>query len=307
MANKAKKTSNTTQVRSKSANNKADLAKVLNDTIASYQESRELGFGNFGNASEVGRTRQDWTTLESKITPYSLTIITNRALRAYHSNTWLQGAMLTLDCGILSPVGIKPTPKVYTADGKIDKKVCAEISKLWKRFNDECCGYLPLQQNESLILSSAFVTGNCFIARVKSKNTSKFSFKLEFFDTSTLDFSHDTMVKNKDGSFTQYGIAYDNSGNPTKYYFKEDNVFDAKDVIHVFLPKIAQQRIGITLFMAGLATLYDIEMMLQNQILTTRVGAGLLLWMEKNPDEKVDLTEDVIPMSPLNILSLIHI
>jgi capsid protein len=73
-------------------------------------------------------------------------------------------------------------------------------------------------------------------------------------------------------------------------------------VIHVFIPKIAQQRIGISMFMAGLATLYDIEMMLQNQILTTRVGAGLLLWMKKNPEESFSLTDDMIPMSPLNII-----
>jgi capsid protein len=302
MAKKPIKTANQIQIRSKTAGNKADLAKALGATIANYQEARELGFGNFGSASDVGRTRQDWTAAESALTAYSLQIITNRALRAYHSNTWLQGAMLTLECGILSPVGIKPTPKVYMSDGKIDKKVCAEISKLWKRFNDECCDYLPLQQNEGLILDSAFVTGNCFIVRVKSKKTSKFSFKLEFFDTSNLDFNHDTMLKNKDGSFTQYGISYDKEGQPVKYYFKEGNVFDAKDVIHIFIPKIAQQRVGISAFMAGLATLYDIEMMLQNQILTTRVGAGLLLWMKKEDGVTVNPVDDVIPMSPLNLL-----
>lgn len=302
MATKTKKANSTAQIRSKTTDNKVDLAKVLGATIATYQEARELGFGNFGNASDVGRTRQDWSVGESALTSYSLQIITNRALRAYHSNTWLQGAMLTLGCGILSPVGIKPTPKVYGTDGKIDKKICAEISKLWKRFNDECCDYLPLQQNENLILSSTFVTGNCFIVRVKSKKTSKFSFRLELFDTSTLDFNKDTFSKRKDGSFVQYGIEYDKDGVPVKYYFKEDNVFDAKDVIHVFIPKIAQQRIGISMFMAGLATLYDIEMMLQNQILTTRVGAGLLLWMKKTPEESFSLTDDMIPMSPLNII-----
>jgi lambda family phage portal protein len=204
---------------------------------------------------------------------------------------------------VLSSVGIKPEPKVYNSDGKLNKKLNTKIKKLWQIFNDNVCSYLPLQQNQNLMLNSILITGNLFIVRVKNPDKNPdFSFKIEFFDTSMLDFSHDTMVKLKDGSYIQYGIAYNKDGQPTKYYFKDDNIFDSKDVIHAYIPKITQQKIGVCSFAPALTLLYDNEMMIQNQNLTSRAAAGLLLWLKKSGIDDFNLSNDVIPMSPLSII-----
>jgi capsid protein len=73
-------------------------------------------------------------------------------------------------------------------------------------------------------------------------------------------------------------------------------------VIHVYLPEIAQQRIGLSALLAALPLLYDIEMLLQNQVLTSRVAAGLLMWLKKSGADTFSVKDDILPMSPLNII-----
>jgi hypothetical protein len=134
---------------------KQELANTeLAKSMAGYQAEREAGFGNFGGASDIGRTRQDWSTATNNMTSFNLQTVTNRALRSYHSNTWLKSCIKTLCCNILSPTAIRFQPKIFNTDGTIDKKTSAEYANVISLFNDVACNYLPFYQNELCILIS---------------------------------------------------------------------------------------------------------------------------------------------------------
>lgn len=281
-----------------------NLANVINKEINRFNVEKYDGFGNdISSASDVGRVRTDWKQGESGATSWNINVITNRALRSTHSNTWIQAAVRTLRIGILSAEGPIPRPRLRLPDGKIDKKLNAKVKKYWDRFNDQV-HFLPVRESFNLMMNTLIVTGNCFIVRVKEDGDSEneFSFRIEIFGTQHLDFSHDTPIKDKEGKFTQFGISFNKSGKPQKYFFKDGNTFDAKDVIHIFIPEMAQQKIGISWLAPALPILYDVEQMLQNQNLTSRVMAGLMIWMKKEDNDNFNPEDDMIPMSPLNII-----
>jgi capsid protein len=292
------------------------LQQVLGDQSERYMQERMAGLGDFGTvpggelnnglsgnigSSSTGRTRQDWRFSQTNLTTFNLKTITIRAIREYYQNPWLKAAILTLTGNILGPIGTRPKPRVLTK-GKLNKALSEEFATCFSRFDDEIDDKFTFCQRQFTIISSVIVTGNCFI--VKTKNPSDdpvFTFGIDLFDTSHLEFNKDTLGKNKDGSYVQYGIKYDKQNKPVEYYFKENNTFKASEVIHVYYPERAQQRMGISWFVSSLPALYDIGQLQQNQLLSSRVSAGLLMWMKKGID-KFSLADDVLPMSPLNMI-----
>lgn len=280
-----------------------NLGNILNKEINKFNVERYDGFGNsITSASDIGRVRTDWKQGESGANSWNIRTIVNRSLRASHSNCWVQSCIRTLRIGILSADGPIPRPRLRLPNGKMNKPLNTKVKKLWNRFNDEV-HFLPIRESYNLMMNTLIVTGNCFIVRVKDDDPeNEFSFRIEIFGTQHLDFSHDTPIKDKNGNFTQFGIAFNKAGKPTKYFFKEDNTFLAADVIHIFVPEMAQQKIGLPWISPALPNLYDIEQLLQNQNLTSRVLAGLVMWMKKESDDNFDPENDMIPMSPLNIV-----
>lgn len=293
------------------ASNKTVLGAIQNalgKQAKDYMSERMAGLGDFGTglsgdigASATSRVRQDWSLSNGAMTTFSLKTITNRAMREYYQNPWLKAAILTLTGNILGPIGTRPKPRIHTKS-KLNKILSEAFATCFSRFDDECDNKFTFCQREFTIISSVIVTGNCFIIKVQNPSDDPmFTFGIDLFDTSHLDFNKDTIGKNKDGSYVQYGVKYDKQNKPVEYYFVDDQTFKADEVIHVFYPERAQQKMGITWFVSSLPALYDIGQLQQNQLLSSRVAAGLLMWMKKD-EEPFSLTDDIIPMSPLNMI-----
>ena len=273
-------------------------AEQFEQFLDEYQSQRMAGFVH--PSSEAGRLRSEWGTSESPLSVADVRVITNRAIAAYKSNTWLKSAVEVFRSNIVEK-GIRPRPVIKNRSGEIDKKLCTEIGDLWDRFNDVAFkGNKTLYQKQHTMLTSLLVTGNCFIVKVKPPKKSHFTFGLKLKDTRHLDFSKDTFDKNKDGSYVKHGIKYNSDEEPTEYYFKDlKNAIPADRVIHVFYEDLSDDNMGMSVFLQSLPILYDIENIFKYQLLSTRATAGIALWIKKEED---DSQYNTVSCTPLRII-----
>jgi lambda family phage portal protein len=270
----------------------SEALSTIFDDHKDYYDKRNEGFSG---ASSVSRNRQDWGTFASKLTGFDVQVITNRAIRAYSSNSWLRAALQTYVVNTLSPQGIKPKSRIYKGD-KLDKEKNKEVLRNWNIFNDLCYeNNITFYELQQIIVKATLLTGNCFIIKTNSRyDDSTFTFGIDLFSTADLDFTHDSSGKKRDGSYIQFGIEYNSENRPVKYYFKNDNVFTADKVIHIYKPEIPQLKFGISAFTSSLPYLYDIDCLLQNTVLSSRARAGFFLWLKKSLT--FDPAKDIKPL-----------
>lgn len=264
--------------------------------VEEHTSARMAGFVH--PASESGRTRSDWGTSELPLSVADIKIITNRAARAYKSHTWLKAAVEVIRVNVIEK-GLKPRPVIKKQNGEINKSLNEEITEQWKRFNDYAfTGNFTFYQKQHTILKSMLVTGACYIIKIASLKDSPFNFSLKLKDNRHLDFTKDTFGENKDKSYVKHGIKYDKDGEPVEYYFKDyKNAIPADRVIAAYFEDLADENIGLSIFLQSLPTIYDIESIIKYQLLSTRLTAGIALWSKTGDAPKVK------EMSPLSIMT----
>lgn len=280
-----KSTNKTVKTTCKSANKTVNRevnlsADQFSQLLSEYTSERMSGFHP---SADTSRVRSEWSTDQVNFQMADFKTIVNRSYNAYKSNTYLKSAVEVLKANIIEK-GIKPKPVICKENGEINKELNNEIIGQWNKFNDFAfADNKTVYQKQNTILTSVVVTGNCFILKTLSKKkNSPFSFGLKLLDSRHLDYTKDTFTANKDGSYIKKGIKYNIDDEPVEYYFtKYKNAISADRVIHVYNEDLADETFGNPLFLQSLPMIYDIENIIKYQLLSTRLTAGIALWIKK--------------------------
>jgi lambda family phage portal protein len=251
--------------------------------------AREIGqlTNRYYPAADLGAIRADWNPsilVDQNILRLEYRRIFARAKRAYDSDPFAKGAVSVLQSQIVGN-GISPRAKPLDKNGVVDKDMGKLLDRYFEQFSDEC--FRP--EHDSFYDSQSKMIGNCaysgglFLNMVPAKKKALLPFAFQTVDQSYIDFSHDNFAFPQT-PFVCNGVEVNNFSEPQRYYM-QDLVnwafFDlpASNVIHIYDKLHANQYIGIPWLAPVLTTLWDLNQLMEDKIIGSRIAAAIALWV----------------------------
>ena len=243
-------------------------------------------------AADLGNIRQDWNPailVDQNVLRLEYKRIFARAKRAYDCDPYAKGAVSTLQSQIVG-TGISPRSRPVDKSGDVIPNLGKLLDRYFDRFSDEC--FRP--QNDSFYDAQAKMIANCcysgglFLNMIPSKKNSLLPFAFQTIDQSYIDFSHDNFAF-PEMPFVCNGVEVNGFSEPQRYYM-QDLVnwafFDlpASNVIHCFDKIHPNQYIGIPWLAPVLTILWDLNQLMEDKIIGSRMAAAIALWVgESSP------------------------
>lgn len=282
---------------------KPDMSMLIN-RIDSYYKAKYRGY----NAAKVDRLRADM-----RITPQStydeiknsLKILIARSRDAFNNNSYAK-AIVNIYLSNIVCEGIKPTPRVKNPDGTEATEINKAIKKEWDYFNDYCdiTGKSTFYEMQNLALSTNILTGGTFTNTVVDPKFKNIPIRFQLFGQDMLDFNHDTYAEAKSKQNILCGVKVNNYMQPLSYFFgtviKTDEYL-AENIAHTFIKQHPDQLLGVPWLTSALLGLHDIDTLIEDFSVASRIQAAVVYWLEKNTDDfkpdDID-DEDNLEVSP---------
>ena len=244
-------------------------------------------------SAKINRLTSDWpsTNISADEEVYrSLRVLRARSRWLYKNNGYYKRYVsMTLD-NVIGWQGIRIEAKIRGRRGTaFDTKVNTEIERAWKRWNKK--GNISTREQingvdlQRLILSGVVVDGEVFL-RKRYGVDNGFGYALEIIDPMRvpLDYTHQ---RAKNGNEIINGIEYAN-GEAVAYYVVPPGMrydydagqaerVDAKNILHLFVPELPEQKRGLPMLSAGMQKLhmtdkYEMAVVAQARIAAEKGG-----------------------------------
>lgn len=272
------------------------VAHLLADIETAYSGVAQRYFP----AASTSRLRSEWTsTINSTydIINSEYVKLVARAKLAYDTDPYAKTAITVRESQIVGS-GIRPHPKPKDADGNDIPALAKILSQYWARFNDEFMRNRDstIYECQARFIRQKGISGGVLYNKVPNRKNSLFPFAFQEIDQDQLVFFRDqtavlpdttsdstilskTLTKNR----IHHGVELDKFNDPVAYNFAGvDAPIPATNIIHAFVKSHINQTIGIPDLAPALTTLWDLQQVLENKIIASRVASAIALWMHRD-------------------------
>lgn len=275
-------------------------------------------------AADVNRTRYDWASSVSNsytATKTDYRRIVSRAKLAIDTDPIAIAATETLESQIIGN-GIRVIPVPKDENGNYLPDLAKKLSALWDRFNDEFLRNRkePFYETQARYIRNLCYTGGMILNRVPNKPGSLFNFAYQLVDQAQLDFNYDTskftgslnptsidIDSAKDGRRVLHGILFNEYDEPIAYKFEDtDRWIGSANIIHSFRQVHINQYMGIPAFAPILTTLYDVQDLISDTMVKSKIMAAIAFWVSSKDKKKFKSalnSDSTLSIEPGKILS----
>lgn len=219
------------------------------------------------NAAKVDRLTQDWPTAPvptDSMLKADLQKLRARSRWEVENDDYAARFLSLLETNVIGESGIRPNPRVVTADGVEDVAMNEAIVIAWEEWGgpEKLCdigGRMSWQECERLFIRTAAEDGEVLVQEVRGTEAGKFGYALHFIDPELLDINAEYGMTN--GRYARLGVELDSFHRPTGYWLKDNNadqsahylgyfaqsrrLYSAEDIIHAFVMKRVGQKRGL--------------------------------------------------------------
>jgi lambda family phage portal protein len=185
--------------------------------------------------------------------------------------------------------GIKPEPVVSNVNGTPVEGINKALSEGWKRTNDglDSTGKQTYYGLQELGLRTIINSGSVLTNMIKSGKGNFLPVQMELVEPDRLDFSRDwrvpSMSDNAPESSTQFGMVLNERGVPQKYWIQGIKNPISADFMDIrYQRRRPQQYIGVPWKARVLKTLFDMDNLIEDKTISSRIQTMIALWMNKN-------------------------
>jgi lambda family phage portal protein len=270
------------------------------------------------DAASTVRTRADWGTTTD--TPYNdlkanLKTMIARS-RQSHDNHGLSQNIDNVFCSNVVGLGIRPEPSVKDGDGELLPEANARLASGWERYNDQWdrTGKSTYYENQSLGLRVIINSGSVVRNTVRSVRGSHLPIANQFVEPDRLDWTRDwsstTQADASPREQTQFGIVLDEYGAPVRFWVGGISTPFPADVMDIrFVRRRPHQYIGVPWKAPVLRHLWDLDNLLEDTFISSRIRAMIALWVNSVDQNKLLATRDSsnrLQWEPGRIMSTAH-
>lgn len=263
----------------------AEIAKIRNYMRRS---AGAQGAAQYESAN-TGRWDNDWLTTTD--TPYS-------DIAGSLDKTIARSRRLVNNCGfaksgvnvIVDQVvadGIRPMPIVRKINGEANEVINASLREAWSYFNDEFdrTQRSTFYECQRLALETIITSGSILSNQVPAGGSTFLPIAYQLREPDRLDTQHDTFTKtisdNMPMEQTVHGINIDKYDVPTSFWFRGvDKAISAEFVKIAFRRNRPEQYIGMPWFAPVARRMWDVQNLIQDQAIKSRITAMIALWFE---------------------------
>ena len=246
-------------------------------------------FSMYYDGASTSRTRTDWGITTD--TPYNnlsgdLKKLISRA-RESTDNNGLSQNIDNVYCSNVVKTGIKPEPVVMGLDGETpDEELNKILADGWNRYNDQWdrSGYGTYYEWQGIALRTIINSGSVLRNTVPSKKGDYLPFANQMIEPDRLDWSHDLWTKPMSsdaapGKQTQFGMELDEWGVPLRFWVLGiKNPIDAANMDIRYVRRRTEQFIGVPWKAPVLKSLWDLDKLLEDKFMSSRILAMIALW-----------------------------
>ena len=268
-----------------------------------YTPRQFSNFARYAPGADQSRIRNDWTTqiksMTSLIDMEWRTLVARCELASRTSAYAKSARNIMLDHIIGS--GLRPFGAVKNREGEL-LDINYDLQEGWNRFNDEAIRTgnnkrITVYNSQRLALGTIIDTGALLTNIVNSRKDSLLPFSIQLLKPTRLDWSHDTFTNINDKSIGNakvvHGIKLNDYGEATGYYIDGyDNPISADKMDLFFYQFECEQYMGLPWYTPVLPFMWDLDQLLQDRILASRLVERIGLWIKNTSKKPLQQAQD---------------
>jgi lambda family phage portal protein len=263
---------------------KAEIAR-----IASYLKRAAGPRAGHYESGNTGRWDHDWTSTADS--PYndingSLDKTIARSRRLVANCGFAESAVNVIIDNVVAD-GIRPIPIVRKDNGEENEKINKDLRESWNYFNDEFdrTRRSTFYECERLALSTIINCGSVLTNQVAPGRQQYLPIAYQMREPDRLDRSHDYTEKsisnNAPSKQVCHGVMLDEYDVSTGYYFQGvTDAISSQFVKMAFRRKRPEQYIGMPWWAPVLKRMWDVQNLIEDQAIKSRITAMIALWLE---------------------------
>ena len=281
-----------------------------NDFFKNINKSYKMHY----DAASTDRTRSDWgitTGVPYEDIKRDLENLIARSRQSADNN----GLSENIDNTFMSNVvhsGIIPQAQVRDESGELVESVNNTLNEGWKRYVEQYdrSGKQDYYQMQATKLKTIINSGSILRNTITAKKGSFLPFSSQIIEPDRLDFSKDRAITSREQcqnvSQTQFGIDLDMYGVPIRFHIKGIN--DPISASHMdirYLRKRFEQNIGVPWKAPVLKQLWDLDNVIEDNSIASRVRAMIALWVHKDDAPSIiknSLQNGTVKWDPMSIM-----
>ena len=281
-----------------------------------YKRAEMVLSERYAAAADMSRIRADWlTTTVSPTTliEHELKVLIARSQQAVRTTPYGKSARnVYLDYIVGS--GLQPFPAVKDESGTLMESLNAKLSEDWNRFNDQGIrtGNQPMTIYESqrMALGAMIDTGTCLTNILPSKDGSWLPIAFQVLNATRLDMSRDNYTEAGLG-FVQdiksvHGINLNKYGEPESFNILGFNKPISAELMNVFfVQNECEQYLGMPWFTPVLPFMHDLDELLKDRILASRLVEKIAWWIKKSSKSTLISAKDEDDFASFQSLSVL--
>jgi lambda family phage portal protein len=295
----------------------SEKQKLQNVFNRGYGRAVHMLSERYAAGAEISRVRNDWLT--QVVGPTSLinselkTLIARSQLAVRTTPYGKAARNVFLD--YIIGTGLKPFPAVKDSSGVAIDAINNQLRADWQRFNDQGIRTgdmeMTVYEAQRLGLGAMIDTGTVLLNKVASKKGSWLPTAYQILNSTRLDNSLDRysdVGTRADDIKTVHGINLNLYGEPVSFNVEGfDKAVSADQMKLIFVQQECEQYLGLPWFTPVLPFMYDLDELLKDRILASRLVAKIALWMKKSNkgdlSGAVDAEDGALPFEAMSILT----
>lgn len=272
---------------------------------------------SYSPAANKSRVRDDWASSIKSLT--SLIIdewetIVSRSELAMRTDAYAKAARNILLDHIVGS-GLRPFPAVKDGNGKMVDSINKALSDDWKRFNDQGVrtgnNPMTLYESQRLRLGTIIDTGAVLTNIVQSKQGSHLPIAFQFLKPTRLKMEYDDNYTEDNETIKAvkriHGMEINDYGEVTGFRLNGyDGIIPANKMMINFYQQECEQYMGLPWLTPVLPFFWDLQNLLQDRMLASRLVEKVALWIKKTSKKtlmQAQDSDDEIPWESATILS----